>query len=666
MDITILGTKKEQETFKIVNQHYQMALEDLEARYPSWDTKIELFYSYINEKNWPYSAEIFVPETFTALFEKMARLNGGKPRGRLVPREGGDVAKAKINNELLDFQWDDAVRVDKEPMVAKYAKLDLNARIYGAGFGIVKWRYEADSEGNVIFDGPVLRVLNNRDCLPNPAYSTVKNWFQYRDYLTIDEMERVNDASSSKSQYKNLKLLKASVVESSTGTGDLREINYTPKGRSLQGLSDYLGKDEDPLFRIVEVITEYRDDRVIVFAPKHGVILRDSPNPYKHRRIPVVCLKYIPVDDDIYGMSEIEPVEKVQKAMNALTSQYVDTINMELYRILQVNPTEVQMHTLEWGPGKKWLMNRPGQSVVPLESATTTSSNFVNVYSVLVSMFKEGMGEASGAFSTLQPFGNKKTATEIQSTTTTRTIRDNFNQIFLSEVIKEQMLLWLLMDMQFIFQDPAKTSYVLRIVGRDAIKAFTNMGYSNMITPAEEVMRAETTVFAGGEPLPFEMSPEFPVNMGGDIKPKLEVDEMGEGANLYITPEDMVGVYDYIPNVEPMRVGASDEEKKNRMDALTLVLNPSVQKMLQEQGKQVNIEELLLDVFDSSGLKGADKYFEDVQQGEQVGDQANQGGVGANSTGGASVAAQATGGMENPGGMATQQGAPLVGGSQGI
>jgi hypothetical protein len=105
-EATVTGTRKERETFYTVNQHYNMGLEDLEARYADWDRKMELFYSYIDETGWPYQSQIFVPQTFTTLFEKMSRLNAGKPKGRLIPREGGDVIKAKINNSLLDFQWD--------------------------------------------------------------------------------------------------------------------------------------------------------------------------------------------------------------------------------------------------------------------------------------------------------------------------------------------------------------------------------------------------------------------------------------------------------------------------------------------------------------------------------------------------------------------------------
>ena len=65
-----------------------------------------------------------------------------------------------------------------------------------------------------------------------------------------------------------------------------------------------------------------------------------------HGRIPVVQLKYYPIDEDIYGLSEIEPIEKLQKALNALVCQYLDAINMGLYTPIKVRTAAVQIHTL--------------------------------------------------------------------------------------------------------------------------------------------------------------------------------------------------------------------------------------------------------------------------------------------------------------------------------
>ena len=317
-----VGTDQEVNIFSECFRHYTLAKEDLELRIKDFDKVDTLFRSHIDESGWPYQSLIFDPRTFTAIFEKTSRLFANKPRGRLVPREGGDSLGAEISNEVLSFQWDDNERVDAMPMLAKWSMMDMNARKYGASFGLCKWHYECKpnkdkTKKEVFFDGPNFKPLVNRDCLPNPAYSTVKNWFQYRDYITIQELENVNDAAKSKPVYKNLDILMDKIRKEKKG-GDMRSTNYQSKNLSIGNKTDFMGRDE--VFKTIEVITEYRADRWITFAPRYGVVIRDIPNPYDHGQIPIVMLKYYPVDDDIYGLSEIEPVEKLQQAVNALWS----------------------------------------------------------------------------------------------------------------------------------------------------------------------------------------------------------------------------------------------------------------------------------------------------------------------------------------------------------
>ncbi len=695
MDITPKGTLKEQKLFTEVLRHYALASEDLDTRIKDWDKKDELFYSHIDESGWPYQSEIFVPQTFTALFEKMARLNGGKPRGRLTPREGTDLVKAKINNELLSFQWDDASRVDNEPMVTKYALMDLNTRRYGASFGLVKWRYECDSDGNVIFDGPTLKVLNNRDCLPNPSYSTIKNWFQYRDYLTIQELQYVNDISNVKPKYKNLNALRKSVQEKADMGGDKRDPNYTSKSRSLQGLNDFLGRDESNDFKVIEVITELRNDRVISFAPNHGIIIRDEPNPYKHRRIPVICLKYIPVDDDIYGLSEIQPIEKIQRAINAFTSQFMDAGNMDLYRILKVNPTMVQMHTLEWGPGKKWEMNSP-DAVVPLEHSTNAMSQFINIYSVLTSMLKEAMGESSAAFSTLKPFDSEKTASEINSRETVKNIRDNFNQIFQAEAIKLQTILWQQMNKQFLFSDPSKQQFILRVVGREAMASFQKIGLDAMIpdiSDAENELRENNILMAADQEVgniqpslepksvygvpgkssqrimqiedAVNLTPKYPVNVGGEILPKMEMDETGEMATLYVEPDDLSGEYDFVIDVEPMAISNTQTEITALKSAIDLFSNPAIMQQLQMEGKQIDMAEISVAFLEKLGLKGADRFIK-VMEGQTNGQVDANGnpipaGAGQDQGGGIAPGVQAAPGIPDPTELVANPSIPQLG-----
>jgi len=623
--------------FTEVNAHYVMAKEDLDVRRVDFDKKDVLFRSHIDESAWPYNATIFDPRVFTALYEKTARTFANKPKGRVVPREGGDVLKAKIVNELLSFQWDENERVDAQPMLAKWALMDLNARKYGASFGIVKWHYECrkSEDGKTVFyDGPQFIPLPNRDCLANPSYSTVKNWFQHREYLTLNELIMTNDASRTKPVYENLDILRSSMHEESKSVGgDSRESNYNVKNKSIKGLQDYLGRDE--YFKIIEVVTEYREDRWITFAPKHGVILRNIPNPYKHGQIPVVQLKYYPIDDDLYGLSEIEPIEKLQKAVNALLCQYVDAVNMSSYNILKVRATGgvVQMHTLEFGPGKLWLMQDPATDVITHDSAPQGVREFPMTYRLLIGALQEGLGEASQGISSLNPGANGTTATEIRDTAASRSARDNFSQIFLEEAMKKQMGFWHVMNQQFLFSDPKETIKIINIVGKEAIKYFKKVGL-DINTLSEDSQNLLTDEAFDGIDTNFEdfKTPLYPVETEDGVVPKMEMADDGTMAKIYLEASDLDGMYDYIPDIDSMRLPDKAQEISALKEAIALSLNPTTQALLAQEQTKLKIQDLLEDYYERLGVHDASKYFEKLevqpmQNDQQPIEQAGAGGL---------------------------------------
>ena len=106
--------KKEEEIFNECKIHSDIGFDETDKRSTgrnrigsiSFDEADELFRSWLDENKWPYDALLFDPRIFTFIFEKTSRLIANKPRGHLIPREGSDVLSAKINNALLDYQWD--------------------------------------------------------------------------------------------------------------------------------------------------------------------------------------------------------------------------------------------------------------------------------------------------------------------------------------------------------------------------------------------------------------------------------------------------------------------------------------------------------------------------------------------------------------------------------
>ncbi len=673
-EIVIRGTEAEQKLFTEVHSHYLMAREDLEQRIyrkNGFDDADKMFASFIDEKIWPYRSLMFDPRPYTVILEKSARLIGSKPKGRLVPREGGDSLGAYINNELLDYQWEDNSRLGQS-MIQKWIMMDQNVRKYGSSFALVDWHYQCftkDGKKEVFYDGPNFKVLNARDVLANPSYEYINKWFQYQEWLTISDMEKVNNAGRTEPTYKNLNLLRDAVRDDSKASGDTREV--TIKNKSMKGLTDYLGSDEynKPLL----IVTERRNDRWISFAPKHGVIVRDIPNPYKDRSMHVVHLKYYPLQDDLYGVNEYEPVAKQVRALNAHLSAYSDSIALALRPPVHVNPTNVRMNTLDWAPEAKWLMNTPNVDVQIMKMDNSISANFQSIYQVLVGSLMNAWGEQSQQMSSANPFQDQGnvTATEIRDTAYTRNVRDNMNKVFLAEALKEQIMLWHTMNQQLLFKAKSDQLRIIRIVGRDAIEYFERQGLSDIRPTEEDVMMQMQAENSGLQVPPIPEGPRYAVPIGEDETgmpvevPKYMPDESGQGGNLIIEPNDLMGNYDYVPDIESMAAPNPQDMEQKLQSLLAMVMNPTVLQGLASEGKKPKYQEIITRAIEATNVvKDAESFFEDLPQQPMMGGDPNAQGQ-VNSGGGAPAAGgTAPGGAMPNGGMAQGAVSPNGAGNQ--
>jgi len=99
----------------------------------------------------------------------------------------------------------------------------------------------------------------------------------------------------------------------------------------------------------------------------------------------------------------------------------------------------------------------------------------------------------------------------------------------------------------------------------------------------------------------------------GNIVPKLDMSEDGSIARLFVEKDDLVGSFDYIPDVKSMQIGVSEEAINGRNQALYILLSPGVQQQLQMEGATINVKDLLISVLEDNGVKNASKLFQSGQ-----------------------------------------------------
>lgn len=622
-----LGSKNKDVLLEVL-EHYQDWTSDNDTRRSrkyGWDDVTDAYWGKL-PKDWPYNSQVIDPRIRTSLIEKNARLINNKLRGRLVPRESGDVIKARLNNAILDFQWDNAT--DGGSMLQKIAMSDIDSRLYASKFGLVKWRYECqkDKKGKtmVVFNGNEFTPLDIRDCGLDPSSDNIKNakWFQHREWVHIDELENTNDTSPNKElNANNISKLKGMVMDNKQSR---RDNAYVNRVLSNKGLSDRVGTDS--AFPIVELVTEYRKDKWITFSPDYKLIVREIDNPYAHGKIPVVQLCYYPIAGDPLGESEVEPVIPLWRAIQAVLCGFLDNYATHVQPPLKIRESATKIETIILGPAAQWLMNDPNSDVMEFVGSQQPLNYFQTTYLSMISAFNTAMGDTSAGVSNIDPTANKKTATEIKNSALQQNNRDQRNQMVLSEFLSDIMMMWLANNKQFLLLDQKQDAYLLKIVGSDNFNYFKRAGLDEMTASTEAVDYISQIVMNQGgnvsdgdinEMLQAGQMPRFPiVNKDNQIVPKMEINDMGDEATVRVTPEDMDGDYDYIADVKTMSTGAIQEQMDGRGKIMEMIQNPQILQMLQTEGIKINTKELLISVFEDFGLKDADRYFTKMETGE--------------------------------------------------
>ena len=607
--------------FAEVNYHYTYGTQDMETRKlrkNGWDDIIKAYYGKL-PSNWPYLSKVVDPVIRTALIEKTSRLFNGKLRGVVVPRETGDAVKAKIINSILDYYWDNAQLGGS--MLEKWALMDTYTRLFGAAFGLCYWRKTDD------YDGVEFKVLDNRDVFVDYQANSVKNanWVQVREWRTLQDLK--NTTIDGENLYENLDELERLMF--AEYQGDRRDTRYTSMVKQLRGLEDRVG--QDIYFKTVEVVTEYRKDRWITFTPRYGLILRDIENPLDSKIIPVVQLRYYQNGDDVYGESEFEAVLPIQRAINANLCAFQDQINFSLRPPIKVanNADGVRLDTIVYAPNALWLTGSTPNNIIEHQSGTQVVQQFSTTYQVLKSAFNTALGELSSGVSNVNPTTTEKTATEVRATFSQMQSRDQFNQLYLTESLKDQMVMWIKLIQQFLFDDPTKYEMIFKITGMDMLNELKRYALDDMEVPDEVTTQMRDMISQDPNMADPDMIqtmieqtaiPAYPVNMKpssktGEFAPKMEMDKYGEFAVLRVTPDDMEGNYDYIPDVKSMAIGTNDQLINGRNQLLTILLNPNVTAQLQGEGDRIKVKDLIIAIAEDNGVRNAGKFFESVQTG---------------------------------------------------
>lgn len=633
---------------KELSSHYEMWNQDNEKRMHrtnGWNDVTDAYWGKL-PNDWPYDTRIVDPRLRTTIIEKNARLINNKLRGRLVPREGGDMVSAALNNSVLDFQWDNANYGGS--MFTKMSITEMDTRLYASKFGYVYWRYDVDEKGKCTFDGNEYMPLDIRDCGIDPTATHIRDakWFQLRQWEKLEDLESAVDLNG-KRLYKNLDKLRQRIETKLKNKTNAKRTEYTSRVKQLKGLEDRVG--EDMAFPVVKTCTEFREDKWVKFVPDHDLILLENDNPYIHGKIPIVQLRYYPLQDDPHGESEAETVLPIWKAIQATICAYMDEVILKMRPPLKIVENQATIETIVYGPEAQWIVQNQ-DAVQEMQSAGEALKYFQTTYQTLISAFNVAMGDLSSQnVSNIDPFSSdEKTATEIKATVRQQNIRDQKNQNDLAEFIKDIMMMWLSNNKQFLFSDPDKREYVIKIVGKEKYSLFEQAGMHEMEMLPETAKAIADIIQMNPDVSDSELQqlqeigsmPKYPIILNPNeknpekikMKPKMVKADYGDSVDVSIVPKDLNGTYDYIPDVKSMEAGAGEMMSQSLQEALKLLTSsPSVIQLLAQDGYRPNVKELISSVFEQIGLRDTERLFSKIDYGQAQNPTQAMGGLPQNS-----------------------------------
>ena len=593
--------KNEQELLSEVNQQYEFAKRYLDAVHDRMNSQEELYRCYIDANTYPHSARVFDPRIFRIIETITPRIVANEPTGSFYPVESGDVSINQILNALMKYDWRRAVMF---PKLVNFVKSML---LFGTAFGRTYWDFRETTRTQMVpkrlngkmvwtptnnkqidvveYDGPNFECLNIYDCFPDPNSTNLDNmrWFIYRMFKTLDELKNENDARGSE-YWKNLDVLESKIKDNDAKNNRNRgyqpqDINYREHRRVMLSTQELHGEDKsNPEFVI---LVRYTRERWVFTVPEYGVVIRDVQNPYFHGQLPIVYGVDYPYPGELYGMGEIEPLDRIQRAINAVLNQRLDNVQLVLRNMWKVKKNSgVDLHTLVSAPGNIVTtddMNAVEAFVIP----DVTGATFVQTMNYLTSAIQNGSAitdYTQGIDSTMNT-GNK-TATGV------RLIQQEANaqfklkiQLFNSMVIERVANLWKDMRIQYT-TEPQK----LRILGRNDVKYLrekTNLG---------------TTDLEGNPIMPGELDKEAKLNYGTD----------DNFAFLSLLPEDIqpsvVGNYDFIAATSSEQINDPIAMQENFFIGVDKVKDPVWVQGLASEGKRLNYASLTEKIFDKLNL----------------------------------------------------------------
>lgn len=602
---------QDKKLFREIEDKYNYAYDELSPRFEKFNGWEDLYFSYLKNSKNPWKSSVFDPESFEKVERVVSHLFATRPRGRFFPREESDTAGVRAADELFKYQWDRP----GQNMQLKLPRLGRSAAIFGIGFGLLSWRYErrkrrvAKKDGTkgeqyeVVWDDPYFQDLYIYDCFPDPSAMSIDDmqWFIHNEYTTLADLQACNHKHAGEKRYMNLDVLEEKLGKKRK-TSASQDVYRT-------GADIARGSNKDTDLRDRVLIRRYYDRKQwVTTVPDYKLIIEKRDNPYDHGELPIHSLVDVAYTNQLYGIGELEPIERLQRGLNSVLNQRLDNVRMILSPAVMHDADSEYAHEWKWAPGFKWRKGKSESEPKPFMIPDATGNTFMQT----TNYFKDAMSRALGHqdFLSRNESADTRTATEVRAAAGEQNARMRAKEHNVDMFIQRLATQWMQLNQQYITK-----SRLVRIVGRDALESLAND--RQFQEPVEEM-----------SDLGVNKIVEKPKRglYAGEEMDKFKMEENGAFGLLLVEPEDILGAMDFVVEAGSTIENDVSQQQSDLESVLKTIIE--LKDQFASEGFTVNVKPIVDQILLLRNIKNVDDIFHVVDQDGQAveGGQAQAGG----------------------------------------
>lgn len=362
--------KNTKDTQKLVTDRFDRARNfRVTNQDPIWERSYNNWKGDLDSTQYPWRSKLFIPWSFTVVETIIPKVFARDPKWRAVnrgepepqnpeePVQQGNLRistpdQATVVGKLLTYQWQ---RMGMRVKMYDYIKDSL---MFSKGFAKVTWNFQTKTntymepvvgkddeitfketkKSKIEHDDPKVEIVDPFDIYVDPDATCLED-ASYLIHRRISTMAELKDNPN----YKNVdKIQKDSDTDPYTDKQSRFDDSIPPKDKH---------KDQ------VEILEYWERDRLIVVANR-SVVLRDTPNPYNHKKIPFVELDDYRDPHKFYGQSELSVIDPLQREINAIRNQRRDYDNLALNPVIRMVPGALRNpNSAVMAPGNVWMVS---------------------------------------------------------------------------------------------------------------------------------------------------------------------------------------------------------------------------------------------------------------------------------------------------------------------